>query len=244
MIYTFHFYESHLFTLQGVRRGRRTSAHELKGVTFIHSTPENVWAAWQGCRMQCTGCQWCVMGLDRWNAARIDGEIGQVAAWAKHWGVPVECDEFGVYRQNADPKDRSGVEAEGCAHGAQEARHGLGRNIGSTTASLACVTSENGAIATFGCSDGEGAGANGAGASEFGERRSAGRIRKELKNHTVTTLEEWDTYKNFPRRRAGGKSRSLKRRLETPENRAGWLGFAAGPEVPTEVSSSASPSRA
>ena len=44
---------------------------------------------------------------DRWNAARIDAEIGQVAAWAGHWGVPVICNEFGVYRKNAEPKDRA-----------------------------------------------------------------------------------------------------------------------------------------
>src|SRR6266851_4413895 len=46
-------------------------------------------------------------GLDRWNAARIDGEIGQVAAWAKRWNVPVTCNEFGVYRKAANPQDRA-----------------------------------------------------------------------------------------------------------------------------------------
>ena len=31
----------------------------------------------------------------------------QVANWAAHWGVPVICNEFGVYKKNADPKDRA-----------------------------------------------------------------------------------------------------------------------------------------
>ena len=46
-------------------------------------------------------------GLEGWNAARIDAEIGQVDEWAKHWNVPVICNEFGVYRKYADPKDRA-----------------------------------------------------------------------------------------------------------------------------------------
>ena len=35
------------------------------------------------------------------------GEIGQVAAWAKRWKVPVTCNEFGVYRKAANPQDRA-----------------------------------------------------------------------------------------------------------------------------------------
>jgi hypothetical protein len=46
-------------------------------------------------------------GLDHWNATRIDAEISLVAEWAKHWGVPVVCNEFGVYRKNANPRDRA-----------------------------------------------------------------------------------------------------------------------------------------
>jgi aryl-phospho-beta-D-glucosidase BglC (GH1 family) len=30
-----------------------------------------------------------------------------VAAWAEHWGVPVICNEFGVYRENTEAKDRA-----------------------------------------------------------------------------------------------------------------------------------------
>jgi hypothetical protein len=27
--------------------------------------------------------------------------------WAKHWNVPLTCNEFGVYRKDSDPQDRS-----------------------------------------------------------------------------------------------------------------------------------------
>ena len=47
------------------------------------------------------------LGLDRWNAARIDEEIGQIAAWGKRRNVPLTCNEFGVYRKSAQPKDRA-----------------------------------------------------------------------------------------------------------------------------------------
>jgi endoglucanase len=46
-------------------------------------------------------------GMEHWDADRIDMEIGQVATWAKKRNVPVLCDEFGVYRKTADPKDRA-----------------------------------------------------------------------------------------------------------------------------------------
>jgi len=105
VIYAFHFYESHLFTHQGATWSSNFW-HELKGVPYP-STPENVQAAAAELPDAVHRLQVVRYGLDRWNAERIDGEIGQVAAWAERWGVPVECDEFGVYRQNADPEDRA-----------------------------------------------------------------------------------------------------------------------------------------
>jgi aryl-phospho-beta-D-glucosidase BglC (GH1 family) len=46
-------------------------------------------------------------GQDRWSAERMEAEINQVAEWGKQHGVPVVCNEFGVYRQYSDPKDRA-----------------------------------------------------------------------------------------------------------------------------------------
>ena len=46
-------------------------------------------------------------GLDRWDAARIETEIGVAASWGKRWNVPLTCNEFGVYRLAATPEDRA-----------------------------------------------------------------------------------------------------------------------------------------
>jgi endoglucanase len=104
VIYAFHFYESHIFTHQGATWSANYW-HELKGVPYP-SSPENVQAA--AARVSDAVHRLAVLryGQDRWNAGRIDTEIGQVKAWAERYGVPVICDEFGVYRKNADPKDR------------------------------------------------------------------------------------------------------------------------------------------
>lgn len=104
VIYAFHFYESHIFTHQGATWSANYW-HNLKGVPYP-STPENVQAAAAAVPDAVHRLAVMRYGQDRWNAGRIDAEIGQVAAWAEHWGVPVLCNEFGVYRQNAEPKDR------------------------------------------------------------------------------------------------------------------------------------------
>jgi endoglucanase len=85
--------------------GRRIYWHELKGVPYP-STPENVQAAAAELPDAVHRLAVVRYGLDRWNAGRIDAEIGQAKAWAERWGVPVVCNEFGVYRKNAEPKDR------------------------------------------------------------------------------------------------------------------------------------------
>jgi len=45
-------------------------------------------------------------GEERWNAARIDQEIGMAAAWAAKYQVPLTCNEFGTYRSFALAADR------------------------------------------------------------------------------------------------------------------------------------------
>jgi aryl-phospho-beta-D-glucosidase BglC (GH1 family) len=105
VIYAFHFYEPHVFTHQGATWSTNYW-HSLKGVPYP-STPDNV----QGVIEQETDPVHRLAleryGMDRWNAERIDGEIAQVSAWASHWNVPVICNEFGVYRKNADPGARA-----------------------------------------------------------------------------------------------------------------------------------------
>jgi endoglucanase len=139
VIYAFHFYESHLFTHQGATWSANYW-HELKGVPYP-STPENVQAATAQVPDAVHRLALVRYGLDRWNAARIDAEIGQVAAWAEHWGVPVICNEFGVYRRNAEPKDRVAWLTD--VRTALEKR-GIGWAMWEYHGGFGVVTSENG----------------------------------------------------------------------------------------------------
>jgi len=105
IIYNFHFYDPHIFTHQGATWSTNY-VHYLKDLPYP-STPENVQQAAARIPDAANRLQAIHYGLDRWNAARVDGEIGQVAGWAKRWNVPVTCNEFGVYRATANPQDRA-----------------------------------------------------------------------------------------------------------------------------------------
>ena len=105
IVYNFHFYEAHIFTHQGATWSTNY-VYYLKELPYP-STPENVQGATALLPDAVNRLQAIHYGLDRWNAARVDGEIGQVAAWAKRWSVPVTCNEFGVYRKAANPQDRA-----------------------------------------------------------------------------------------------------------------------------------------
>ena len=105
MIYTFHFYEPHIFTHQGATWSVNYW-HYLKGLPYP-SDPESAQRVAEALPDPINRLAVVRYGMDHWNSARIDAEISQVAEWAKHWDVPVICNEFGVYRKNTDPRDRA-----------------------------------------------------------------------------------------------------------------------------------------
>jgi endoglucanase len=139
MIYNFHFYEPHIFTHQGATWGV-SSWHFLKGLPYPSdpATAEKIAAQEPDAVNRLYVVRY---GLDHWNADRIEAEIDRVAEWARQRGVPVVCNEFGVYRKNADPRDR--------ATWIQDVRtslekHGMGWTMWDYAGGFGVVTKSNG----------------------------------------------------------------------------------------------------
>jgi endoglucanase len=105
VIYNFHFYEPHIFTHQGANWSVYYW-HWLRGLRYP-SSPETAEHVAPLVPDETDRLQVIRYGYDRWDAARIDSEIKQAADWARRRGVPLICNEFGVYRAYADPDDRT-----------------------------------------------------------------------------------------------------------------------------------------
>jgi aryl-phospho-beta-D-glucosidase BglC (GH1 family) len=105
VIYNFHFYNPHTFTHQGA----------TWGVNFWHfesklAYPATMETAQKVAAMEpdpLNRLQVLRYGLDHWDINRIAIEIEQAAEWARHWNVPLTCNEFGVFRKYAEPDDRA-----------------------------------------------------------------------------------------------------------------------------------------
>src|SRR5229473_340054 len=139
VIYNFHFYDPHIFTHQGATWGAY-SWHWVKGLHYP-SSPESAAKVAAEAPEAVDSLAIIRYGQEHWDASRIDAEITQVAEWARQRGVPLVCNEFGVYRDYADPKDR-----EAWIHDVRTSleRHGMGWTMWDYSGSFGVVTKKDG----------------------------------------------------------------------------------------------------
>jgi endoglucanase len=139
IIYNFHFYEPHIFTHQGATWGAYYW-HWLRGVRYP-SSPESAEHASELVPDEVDRLQVIRYGHDHWDAARVDSEMKQAAEWAQRRGVPLVCNEFGVYREYSDPEDRAAWLRD--ARTALE-RNGIGWTVWDYSGSFGVVTKKDG----------------------------------------------------------------------------------------------------
>jgi len=139
IIYNFHFYEPHIFTHQGATWSTYYW-HWLRGVRYP-SSPESAERAAAQAPDEVDRLKVIRYGREHWDAARMESEMKQAAEWARRRGVPLVCNEFGVYREYADPEDRAAW-----LHDVRTAleRNGIGWAMWDYSGSFGVVTKKDG----------------------------------------------------------------------------------------------------
>jgi aryl-phospho-beta-D-glucosidase BglC (GH1 family) len=141
VIYAFHFYQPFLFTHQGATWAE-SYWRFLQRVPY----PSNPEAAQKAATLVPDAIHRLAVvryGVSHWDARRVDVEISQVAEWAERRNVPVICNEFGAYRQAAEPSDRAAWIAD--VRTALE-RYGIGWAVWEYDGGFGVVTKQHGQL--------------------------------------------------------------------------------------------------
>jgi aryl-phospho-beta-D-glucosidase BglC (GH1 family) len=104
VVYNFHCYEPFKFTHQQATWAG-DSVRGLKNAPYP-SSPEAVAKVLGDLPDEKARQNMTQYGKENWNAGKIDALIARAAAWGKKNGVPLTCNEFGVYRK-APAADRA-----------------------------------------------------------------------------------------------------------------------------------------
>jgi endoglucanase len=105
VIYNFHFYEPYQFTHQGASWGADDWIY-YKSIPYP-TTPAVLAEQLKNVPSDSARYNLYLYGAGGWNAESIAGRIAFAAAWAKERHVPLICNEFGAYRETADPASRA-----------------------------------------------------------------------------------------------------------------------------------------
>ena len=97
VVYNFHCYEPFKFTHQQATWAG-DSVRGLKNAPYP-SSPEAVAKVLPDLPDEKARQNMTQYGKENWNAEKIDALIARAAAWGKKNGVPLTCNEFGVYRK-------------------------------------------------------------------------------------------------------------------------------------------------